>query len=58
MSTLNEIKEAVSRFAPEDLAAFRAWFVKLDRDAWEQKIGECVKAGRLNPLFLELLEAL
>lgn len=32
MSTLNEIKEAVSRFSPEDLAAFRAWFVELNRD--------------------------
>lgn len=30
MSTLNEIKEAVSRFSPGDLAAFRAWFVELD----------------------------
>ena len=58
MSTLNEIKEAVSRFSPEELAAFRVWFVELDTDAWEQKIEERVKAGRLNPRFLEILEAL
>ena len=32
MSTLNEIKEAVSRFLPEDFVAFRAWFVELDAD--------------------------
>ena len=58
MSTLNEIKEAVSRFSSEDLAAFRAWFVELDADAWERKIEEHRKAGRLSPRLLEILEAL
>ena len=58
MSTLNEIKEAVSRFSSEDLAAFRAWFVELDTDTWEQKIEEQKKAGRLSPRHLELLKAL
>lgn len=57
MSTLNEIKEAVSRFSPEDLAAFRAWFVDWDADMWK-KIEGGAKAGRLSPRLLEILETL
>jgi hypothetical protein len=58
MSTIAEIEDAVRRLSPEDLAAFREWFVQLDAQAWDRQIEEDVAAGRLDSLAEEALEDL
>ena len=58
MSTIAEIEDAVRRLCPEDLAAFREWFVQLDAEAWDRQIEEDVAAGRLDSLAEEALEDL
>jgi hypothetical protein len=58
MSTIAEIEDAVRRLSPEDLAAFREWFVQLDAEAWDRQIEEDVAAGRLDSLAEEALEDL
>lgn len=58
MSTIQEIEDAVRRLAPEDLAAFRAWFIQIDADAWDRQIEEDIAAGRLDALADEALNDL
>jgi len=58
MSTIAEIEDAVRRLSPEDLAAFRDWFVQLDAEAWDRQIEEDAAAGRLDSLAEEALEDL
>ena len=58
MSTIAEIEDAVRRLSPEELAAFREWFVQLDAEAWDRQIEEDVAAGRLDSLAEEALEDL
>jgi uncharacterized protein YfaT (DUF1175 family) len=58
MSTIAEIEDAVRRLSPENLAAFREWFVRLDAEAWDRQIEEDVAAGRLDSLAKEALEDL
>ena len=58
MSTIAEIEDAVRLLSPEDLAAFRKWFVQLDAESWDRQIEEDVAAGRLDLLGEEALEDL
>jgi len=58
MSTVEEIQAAVRRLSPEELAAFRDWFVQLDAAAWDEQIEEDVAAGRLDALADEALRDL
>jgi len=58
MSTIAEIEDAVRRLSPEDLAAFREWFIQLDAEAWDRQFEEDVAAGRLDSLAEEALEDL
>jgi hypothetical protein len=50
MSTVQEIEKAVKQLPPDELAAFRTWFLHFDADAWEQQFADDVKAGKLNHL--------
>lgn len=58
MSTLEEIEDAVRRLPSKELAAFRAWFARLDAAAWDHQIEEDVAAGRLDALADEALNDL
>ena len=58
MSTIEEIQDAVGRLSPEELAAFREWFVQLDAAAWDRQIGEDIAAGRLDALADEAVSDL
>jgi hypothetical protein len=58
MSTVKEIKEAVRQLSPEDLAAFRAWFVEFDANVWDRQFEKDVAAGRLDQLAEEALQDL
>ncbi len=58
MSTFEEIEDAVRRLSSKELAAFRAWFARLDAAAWDRQIEEDVAAGRLDALADEALNDL
>ena len=58
MSTVPEIQEAVRHLAPEDLAAFRAWFAEFEAQVWDGKFEQDVAAGRLDGLADEALDDL
>ncbi len=55
MSTIHEIETAVQRLSPEDLRAFRAWFLEFDADEWDRQIERDVARGRLDVLAEEAL---
>ena len=56
MTTIEEIEQALRRLSPEDLAAFRAWFVQFDAEAWDRQLENDVAAGRLDTLADEALQ--
>lgn len=58
MSTLDEIKRAICRLNPEELATLRQWFDEWDAEAWDRQIEEDAAAGRLNVLVDEALRYL
>ena len=55
MSTVREIEEAIGKLAPEELAAFRAWFAEFDAAEWDRQFEQDVAAGRLDALAEEAL---
>jgi len=56
MSTVQEIKSAVSNLPAEELAAFRTWFAEFDAGVWDRQFEEGVVAGRLDKLAEEALK--
>ena len=50
MTTVQEIKAAVSDLSPENLAAFRAWFAEFDALLWDRQLEADVASGRLDQL--------
>lgn len=58
MTTVQEIQEAVSQLAQEDLAAFRTWFAEFDAARWDRQFEADVNAGRLDKLAEEALQNL
>jgi hypothetical protein len=53
VSTVEEIEKAVQSLAPDQLAAFRAWFAEFDADIWDREIERDVAAARLDSLITE-----
>lgn len=58
MTTVQEIKDAVSDLSPENLAAFRAWFAEFDAMLWDRQLEMDVASGRLDRLGDEALQDL
>ena len=58
MSTLQEIEKAVQGLSPDQLAAFRDWFVEYDQALWDKQLERDVASGRLDSLADEALEDL
>ena len=50
MTTIDDIKDAVSKLAPGDLAHFRAWFEAFEEARFDQKIERDAQAGKLDGL--------
>jgi len=55
MTKLESLEKEVEALAPEELAAFRAWFVEHDWQVWDREIEVDVAAGRLDALAEEAL---
>jgi hypothetical protein len=58
MSKIEEIERAIIELAPEDLAAFRAWFAEFDAQIWDRDFEEDIHAGRMDALAAEALDDL
>jgi hypothetical protein len=56
MTTVDDIKDAVSKLAPSELDRFRAWFDAFDEARFDQKIERDAKAGKLDGLAEEALK--
>jgi hypothetical protein len=56
MSELEQLERRVQNLSPDDLAKFRAWFLELDGQLWDQQIAEDLKAGKLDRLIAEARE--
>jgi len=48
--TVEELETAVLRLPPEKLAKFRAWFEAFDAAAFDQKIEDDARSGKLDGL--------
>lgn len=55
MLTLEEIQAVVFKLSREELSRFREWFLKYDSDAWDGKLEEDAKAGKLDYLADEAI---
>jgi hypothetical protein len=55
MSTVQEIEEAIRHLSPEELAAFRDWFIAFDAKLWDKQLEHDVDVGRLDKLADEAL---
>lgn len=50
MTTVDDIKDAVSKLPPGDLARFRAWFEAFEEAHFDKKIERDAEAGKLDGL--------
>lgn len=57
MTKLEELEMAVDGLPAEEYRRFRNWFMKKDWEKWDKQIAEDSKAGKLDFLIEEALEA-
>lgn len=57
MTRLEELERAVTALTAEEYREFRQWFLERDWAQWDQQIEEDARAGRLDFLIREALEA-
>jgi len=55
MSSVTDIERAVERLSPEELRAFRQWFVERDAAEWDKQFEADVTTGRLDAMGQEAL---
>ena len=57
MTTADEIKQAVLNLPEAEYASLMEWLHELAEEAWDREFEEDVRAGRLDALAEEALEA-
>jgi cytochrome c553 len=57
MTTIDEIKAAISHLSDTELRELRAWYDQFDAELWDAQMEEDVAAGRLDALAEEALHA-
>lgn len=55
MTKVESIEREVEKLTPEELAAFRAWFLEHDWQAWDRELERDVAVGRLDQFAAEAL---
>ena len=50
MSDVENLERQVKDLSPEELAAFRKWFLAYDWEAWDHQLERDVTAGKLDAL--------
>ena len=54
LSTVEEIKSAISNLPPQDFARVRDWLLERDNLHWDKQIEEDAASGRLDHLIQEI----
>ena len=54
MSTVNEIESAIRTLSRDELSRLRVWFSGFDADAWDQRIEEDARNGKLDAFYQSL----
>ena len=57
MTTVSELQEAILGLSEADYSELRRWLLDQDWERWEREFDEDVKAGKLDALASEVLEA-
>jgi phenylalanyl-tRNA synthetase beta subunit len=57
VTKIEALENQVSKLSPEELRAFRRWFVQFDAAQWDDQIEEDARAGKLDRLADEALAA-
>jgi len=57
MTKVEELERAVTSLTAEEYCEFRQWFLERDWEQWDQQIEEDARAGKLDFLIREALEA-
>jgi hypothetical protein len=50
MSDVEKLERQVKDLSPEELAAFRKWFLAYDWEVWDRQLEQDVAAGKLDAL--------
>ena len=50
MGKVENLEREVRDLSPEELAAFRKWFIAYDWEAWDRQFEQDVLAGKLDAL--------
>jgi hypothetical protein len=50
MSDVENLERQVKDLSPEELAAFRKWFLAYDWEVWDRQLEQDVAAGKLDAL--------
>ena len=57
MTTISELQEAILGLSEADYSELRRWLLDQDWERWDQEFDEDVRAGKLDALASEALEA-
>ncbi len=55
MSTIQEIKQAVTKLSSDDLASFRDWFADFEARIWDGQFEKDARSGKLDKLANEAI---
>ena len=55
MTRVESLEKEVAKLTPEELAAFRVWFLEHDWQEWDRQLEEDVAAGKLDKFAAEAL---
>lgn len=58
MDKVQTLEQEVLALSPEELTAFRRWFLEFDAEVWDRQIEEDVRSGKLDSLADDALKAL
>jgi hypothetical protein len=58
MTTVDEIKQAITQLSPEARRQLRRWYETFEAKQWDEQISADLSAGRLDTLADEALRAL
>ena len=57
MGKVEAIEKQIESLAPDELAAFRRWFHDFDAEVWDRQLEADARAGKLDALADEALQA-
>lgn len=57
MSKIEEIEKEIKQLSQAELEEFRSWFYEFDAEAWDQRLENDIRAGKLDRLSKEALDA-